>query len=391
MITHEQALEIIIHNATLTEREFVSLGNAYGRILAETVYSDLNMPPFDKSAVDGYACRREDMNEPLRILEVIMAGKLPQFEITPGMCSKIMTGAPVPKGADTVFMVEDSELKDEHTVVYTAHKTASNICRIGEDIEAGQKMIDTGTLLKPWHIGILATVGVKDVSVYKKIKVGIITTGDELLEPGQPLVEGKIRNSNAYQLLSSCAIVPSIPRYYGIVKDELNETTTQLNRAIEENDVVLLTGGVSMGDFDFVPLALEEAGMKILFDSIAMQPGRPLTYATNGTKHCFGLPGNPVSSMIQFELSVKPLIYKMMGHTFSVPLIPLKMGESITRKKTGRKSFYPVSLNDDKSVSAINYHGSAHINAFTNAYGIIAMEQGVATIEKGEIVYVRPL
>jgi molybdopterin molybdotransferase len=391
MITHEQALEILLNNASVTEKEHVPIQETYGRILAEVVFSDMNMPPFNKSAVDGFACRREDLHSQLRILEVIMAGKMPQYEITRGSCSKIMTGAPVPEGADTVFMVEDSELKDKNTVIFTAHKTASNICRIGEDIEAGQKMIDAGTLLKPWHIGILASVGVKDVSVYKKIKVGIITTGDELLEPGQPLVDGKIRNSNAYQLLSSCATVPSVPTYYGIVIDELSETTIILKLALSENDVVLLTGGVSLGDFDFVPKALEEAGMKILFDSIAMQPGRPLTYATNGYKHCFGLPGNPVSSMIQFELSVKPLIYKMMGHTFSVPLIPLEMGEKITRKKTGRKSFYPVSLNNDHTVTAVSYHGSAHINAFTDAYGIIAMEQGVATIEKGEIVYVRPL
>ncbi len=391
MITHEQALEILLQNTSVTEKELVPIQDANGRILAEAVYSDMNMPPFNKSAVDGYACRGEDIHEPLRILEVIMAGKMPQYEIIPGTCSKIMTGAPVPEGANTIFMVENSELKDKHIVVFTAQKTASNICVIGEDISAGQKMMDAGTLLKPWHIGILATIGMDFVPVYKKVRIGIITTGDELLEPGEPLVEGKIRNSNAYQLLSSCAEVPAEPTYYGIIKDELKETTIKLHHAISENDVVLLTGGVSMGDFDFVPKALEETGMKILFDSVAMQPGRPLTYATNGLKHCFGLPGNPVSSLIQFEISVKPLIYKLMGHQFHVPMIPLKMGETITRKKTSRKSFYPVYMNDDQTVSSIHYHGSAHINAFTNAYGIIAMEQGVATIEKGEIVYVRPL
>jgi len=390
MITHEEALEIILKNGCLNEKETVSLLDCNTRILAEDIFSDMNMPPFNKSAVDGYACKNEDLPGPLRILEVISAGNMPQYDVVTGTCSKIMTGAPVPNGADTVVMVEDTEEKD-NTVVFKKDKTRSNICLAGEDITKGQKVLHKGTLIRPWHVGTMATVGVTNVPVFRKVKIGIITTGDEILEPGQTLVEGKIRNSSAYQLMSACNALPTIPTYYGIVKDKLEDTVQTLIQTINENDIVLLTGGVSMGDFDFVPQAILNAGMKILFDSVAMQPGRPLTYATDGKKHCFGLPGNPVSSMIQFELSVKPLIYKLMGHPFFPTEIPLMMREEVTRRKTERKSFYPVSLNSDHTVSIVNYHGSAHINAFTNAYGIIAMNQGVDTIKKGETVYVRPL
>jgi molybdopterin molybdotransferase len=262
---------------------------------------------------------------------------------------------------------------------------------MGEDIQKGDIVLRSGITIKPWHMGVMATTGITDVNVYRKINVGIISTGDELQEPGEVLEEGKIFNSNAWQLIGSCFSANTHPIYYGIVEDNLKATTEIILNAISENDIVLLTGGVSMGDYDFVPQALKNAGFIIKFDSVAMQPGRPLTYATDGQKHCFGLPGNPVSVLVQFELSVKPLIYKLMGHDFAPSHIPLKMGKTITRKKTQRKSFYPVSLNHDHTVTAVSYHGSAHINAFSDAYGIIAMDEGVSEIREGEIVYVRPL
>ncbi len=391
MITHEEALNIILSNGKTVEKEQVELLQSVFRVTASDIVSDMHMPPFDKSAVDGFACHKQDLPGPLEVIETIPAGCLPTKKIFQGQCSKIMTGAKIPEGADTVVMIEDTEETNPGFIRFVKEKTSSNICLLGEDMKPGDLLIEKGSIIHPWHVGIMATTGITHVEVSRKIHIGIITTGDELQEPGEQLEEGKIRNSNAWQLMANCLAMHANPVYYGIVKDELEVTVNTLLKALENNDIVLLTGGVSMGDFDFVPQALENAGMNILFDSVAMQPGRPLTYATNGKKHCFGLPGNPVSSMIQFELSVKPLIYKLMGHDFAPPLIPLKMRENITRKKTQRKSFYPVSINADHTVSAVNYHGSAHINAFTNAYGIIAMEQGVATITKGEIVYVRPL
>lgn len=391
MITHDEALQIILSNVISVDKEFIDLENCLNRILASDIHSDINMPPFDKSAVDGYACRKEDIHQSLQVIETIAAGSLPQKTITKGCCSKIMTGAKVPSGADTILMIEDIEELHDQTIQFLKKTTSSNICLTGEDIKKNDLVIKQGTQIMACHMGIMATVGMTKIPVSRKIKIGIITTGDELQEPGEILQEGKIRNSNAWQLIGNCHAVNSIPSYYGIVKDELNITTQTIVKALDENDMVLVTGGVSMGDFDFVPMALKQAGFEILFDSIAMQPGRPLTYATNGKKHCFGLPGNPVSSLVQFELSVKPLIYKLMGHDFRPVYIPMKTDVSITRKKTGRKSFYPVELTEKYSVRPLGYHGSAHINAFTDAFGLIAMEQGVAEIEKGEIVYVRPL
>jgi molybdopterin molybdotransferase len=391
MITHEEALQIILNKATVVETEEVLLTDCLSRVLACDVFSPINMPPFNKSAVDGYACRKEDIQKPLIVLETIAAGNLPKLQIQAGTCSKIMTGAMVPKGADTVIMVEDIREIDSNTIEFTAEKTSSNICLKGEDMKVNDLVLQKGTLLKAWHVGILATVGLSTVNVFRKIALGIITTGDELQEPGEPLEEGKIRNSNAWQLMASCEAMMAHPKYYGIVKDELNETTSTIQKAIAENDVVLITGGVSMGDFDFVPRALIQAGFEILFDSVAMQPGRPLTYATDGKKHCFGLPGNPVSSFIQFELSVKPLIYELMGHKYEPFFVPLKAEKTIHRKKAQRTSYYPVTLTSKNTIIPIEYHGSAHINAFTNAFGIIAMKQGVLQIEEGDIVHVRQL
>ncbi len=391
MISQEEALDIVLKGQKENEIETVDLIISLNRILRQDIISDINMPPFNKSAVDGYACRKADLPGPLKVVDFIPAGVLPKKSVTSGNCSKIMTGAMIPEGADIVIMIEDVEEMPDHTILFKGSKLSSNICLFGEDMKQGDIVIQKGTLLKPWHLGIIASVGMVNVKVSKKIKIGIITTGNELTEPGEPLEEGKIRNSNAWQLLASCMSIHAEPSYYGIVFDELTATTMMLKNALKENDVVLLTGGVSMGDYDFVPQALKELGLNILFDSVAMQPGRPLTYATDGKKHCFGLPGNPVSTFVQFELTVKPLIYKLMGHNFQPVNVPMKMGRPLVRKNAARKSFYPVKITSDGEAFPIHYHGSAHINAFTDAFGLISMDSGLFGIDQGEIVYVRQL
>jgi molybdopterin molybdotransferase len=391
MISHEEALKIILNINSFKESETIELVESLNRILKKDIVSDMNMPPFNKSAVDGYACRREDLPGPLHVIETIPAGILPKLEISPGNCSKIMTGAKVPEGADVIIMVEETEILPDQSILYKGSKTSSNICLLGEDMKSGDLVIPSGTLLKPWHLGIMASVGKVKVLVSEKVKIGIITTGDELTEPGAPLEEGKIRNSNAWQLVASCLAISAEPVYYGIVMDDLTTLTMIMKNAIADNDIVLVTGGVSMGDFDFVPQSIQDAGLQIMFDSVAMQPGRPLTYATDGQKHCFGLPGNPVSSFVQFELSVKPLIYKLMGHDFQPVFVHMKMNRPLTRKNAARKSFYPVEITDNGEVTPILYHGSAHINAFANAFGLISLEMGVYGIDSGEMVYVRQI
>ena len=390
MITIEKAYQQVLEKAYLLETEKVDFINSVGRILAEDVSSDIEMPPFDKSSMDGYACRRADINNILEIIEVIPAGKTPEKEIGPNQCAKIMTGAPVPKGADFIAMVEFCEETDNKFVKILKVTQRNNISYKAEDVKAGQVVLKKGIQIKPQHIAVFASVGYTQVLVTKQPKIGIISTGDELVEPHLKPAISQIRNSNGYQLISQVKACGAIPSYMGIADDTPEDTFDKVSKALAENDIVLLTGGVSMGSFDFVPEVLKKAGIEILFDSIAVTPGKPTTFGTAGKKLCFGLPGNPVPSFIQFELLVKPLIYKLMGLVFQPLDIQMPMGIEYKRKKSDRKAYIPVFI-EDGEVFPVEYHGSAHIHALTFAQGIIYFPIGVDTLLKGETVHVRQL
>lgn len=392
MIDFEEAYNIVTGSAKTTlPVEKVELNDALNRILARDVRSDISMPPFDKSAVDGFACRRPDLPGPLKVLEVIPAGKIPEFKVTTGTCSRIMTGAPLPEGADTVIMVEDVEETGRDTILYKSEKIKNNICFYGEDIKASETVLNKGTLVKPQHIAVLATAGCVEPKVYRKVRVGIISTGDELVEPDIKPDPSQIRNSNASQLFAQIIRFGGIPDYVGIALDTPESTEEMIAQAFEKNDVVLLTGGVSMGDFDYVPEVMKKLGIEIKFDSIAVQPGRPTTFGVRGNRFIFGLPGNPVSSFVQFELLVKPLLYKLTGFQYKPLSIRLLMGKDFTRKKSVRLSWIPVRINDVGEVIPLEYHGSAHINALSFADGIIPVPRGIALIKKGELVNVRQI
>jgi len=392
MIQFEEALEVVLSHAGSLETETIDFTESLGRVLAQDVDSDMDMPPFDKSAMDGYACRRSDLGNELEVVEVIAAGQEPQFEIGPNQCSKIMTGAMMPKGADCVIMVEHTRETAKGLIEFTGNKTAENICYQGEDVKKGQLVLKAGSLIKPQHIAVLASVGCVSPTVYRKVKIGILSTGDELVEPDSNPDAGKIRNSNAWQLMAQAEAMHVDPQYFGIAPDEEKETLALINEAMETCDVILLTGGISMGDFDFVPAVLREAGFTFHFKSIAVQPGRPTLFGTSGNgKICFGLPGNPVSSFNQFELLVKPLLYKMMGHDYKPDILKLPLARDFQRKKSERLSFLPVFLLENGSISPVDYHGSAHINALTAAFGLMSIPIGVTEIKKGEFADVRPI
>lgn len=372
------------------DTEHVKLNDAPGRVLASDVFSDMDMPPFNKSAVDGYACRNDDLSGDLEVMEIIPAGKSPEKTISPGLCAKVMTGGVVPEGADTVIMVEDVEELGDNKIRFVKAKTNTNICYTGEDIHKNDKVLEKGTLIRPQEIAVLASVGMAEPMVYKKPVVGIISTGDELVEPDQNPEISQIRNSNSAQLMAQVKTCNAIPEYFGIAKDTEKSTREIITRALEISDVVLLTGGVSMGDFDYVPKVLNELGIEIHFKSIAVQPGRPTVFGTREGKYLFGLPGNPVSSFVQFELLVKPLIFQMMGNNFKSLTFGLPMGETYTRRKAKRKSFLPVAIKNGK-VWPVSYHGSAHIHSYIFADGIVAVEIGNTTLEKGTMVNVRQI
>lgn len=389
MITIEQAYEIVLQNVKSLNTEKVSFTDSLGRILAEDVKSDIEMPPFDKSAMDGYACRKEDLGNPLEIIEVIPAGKTPEKVIGKNQCANIMTGAPIPEGADTVVQVELTEV-DGNTVKVLEAPKKTNISYRAEDVKVGTKVLSKGIKIEASHIAIFAAVGYTDVLVYQKPKVGIISTGDELVEPQNKPAISQIRNSNGYQLIAQVKACGAEANYIGIAEDTPEDTFDKVSKALSENDIVLLTGGVSMGSFDFVPKVLEQAGVKIEFDAIAVKPGKPTTFGKANDKYCFGLPGNPVSSFMQFDLLVKPLIYHLMGQEYNPLDIRMPMGVEYKRRNADRRAYFPVVIKEGE-LFPVDYHGSAHIHALSSAHGIASIEIGKEEIKKGEMIHVRQI
>jgi molybdopterin molybdotransferase len=388
MLLFEQALEIVLDQDFKPGTERVSFQDALHRVLAENIFSDIDMPPFDKSAVDGYACRVGDMV--MTVIETIPSGYVPQKSVGPGHCSKIMTGAMMPDGADCVVMVEDTESAGEGKVYIKFVNTAKHICFKAEDVRKGEKVLEKGTLLKPAHIAILASVGAVNPLVAVLPRVAVISTGDELVEPGGYPEKSKIRNSNAFQLLAQIKEIPAEGIYCGIASDAPESLHEIISSAFCKSDVVILTGGVSMGEYDYVPAVMKELDVEILFKSIAIQPGRPTVFGKRGGQFIFGLPGNPVSSFVLFEIMVKPFLRKMMGNNDKPVLFKLPMGKKYIRKKTGRKSMLPVEIKEGK-VFPVEYHGSAHIHSYTKTQGVISIEIGATEIMEGEFIDVRPI
>ncbi len=393
MITLDKAIDIVLSNANaLNKFENVELWSSMGRVLATNVVSDMNMPPFNKTAVDGYACRMIDAKGELEVIEIIPAGSIPSKTVEKGQCSKIMTGAMIPKGADCVLMVEDTKEVSKDRIIFTGDKPRPNICILGEDMKTGDVAIRKGTTLSAQHIAIMAALGCTQPTVTVKPSVAVLVTGDELVEPNQVPTGGQIRNSNGHQLVGQILKANATPNYIGIVKDTEDATYDAIAKALKESDIIILTGGVSMGDYDYVPSVMKKLGIQILFDSIAIQPGKPTKFGVKDGKLIFGLPGNPVSSYMQFEILVKPAIQKLMGgepNSKSVVRLPLTNGYK--RKKVERLGLIPVLVNENNKVEAVEFHGSAHIFALAKAQGYIMIPLGESEIKEGELVDVRPL
>jgi molybdopterin molybdotransferase len=393
MVTLDFAIsKALEHTKATMPAENIPLWDSLGRVLAVDVLSDINMPPFNKSAVDGYACRKDDLEQTLRVIEVIAAGQMPQQEVKAGTCSKIMTGAPVPAGADCVIMVEEVEEVDINTIRYNGKSNKSNIAKFAEDVKTGDLVLHKGTIIEPQHIAILAAVGVNQVSVSKKPKVSILITGDELVEIDKKPVDSQIRNSNGHQLYAQVVRTGAVPNYGGIVDDTEEATRNAIANALAQSDMVVLTGGVSMGDFDFVPNVLKSLGVDIQFQTIAVQPGKPTLFGVKGKKFVFGLPGNPVSSLFQFDLLVRSALLNMMGASKPTKsIMRMTLASNFKRKRSQRLSLVPGIINDKGEVDFLDYHGSAHIFSMAQAQVMVIIPIGVDSINKGEQVDVRPL
>ena len=391
MITYEQALKIVKANSHLLGTEKVEMMKSINRVLREDVLSDMNMPPFDKSAMDGYACRREDIANELEVVETIQAGYEPKFKIGKNQCAKIMTGAAIPKGADCVIIVEEVDELSGNRIKYRKEKTSDNICYKAEDVVAGQKLLEAGTRITEKEIASLALTGCVEPLVSIKPKIGIITTGDEIVEPANIPQQSQIRNTNAYQLIAQCEGFGCNTSYYGIVKDTEEEISAAVIKAKQECDLILLTGGVSMGEFDLVPVVLKKTGFELLFEKVAVQPGKPTVFGKCKNTFVFGMPGNPVSSFIVFEFFAKEFLAGLMGLKNYSKTLSLEMAFDFKRKRNERLARIPVKINTEGKLEAIEYHGSAHISALAFADGIISVPIGVSEIKKGTVVDVRQI
>ena len=389
MIPIEEALRTVLNSARRLGSEHVDITLAINRILAEDAKSDMDMPPFNKSAMDGYACKRADLAHELEVIETIPAGYTSTKSIELSQCAKIMTGAAVPQGADCVVMVEFTENPTDSTVRFVGENTADNICQKGEDVKAGDVVLPKGMRIRPQHIAVLASVGCVQPVVYKRPRVGILATGDELVQPASMPGPSQIRNSNSFQLTAQVESMGAVAKNYGIAKDTDKAIDKMFKEAVEENDVVLVSGGVSMGDFDLVPGILRQNNINLLFEKVAIKPGKPTVFGLAENVYCFGLPGNPVSTFVLFEILVKPFLYKLMGYNYTPDTVKMPLGESFRRKKTERQTWIPVVVTDAGMLKPVSYHGSAHINALCIADGLISIGVGVAEIEEGTVVPVR--
>lgn len=388
MIPFNEAFRIALAAVQVLGDERVPLGDALGRILAQEVRADGPMPPYDKAMVDGYACRRADLVGALQVVETIAAGYAPLKTLSAGECAKIMTGAMLPQGADCVFMVEQSEPAGNGAVRFTGKDTGANIAPIGRDYREGELLIGPGTRIHPPELAVLAAVGCVQPRVHRQPRVAVLATGDELIEPGHMPDAWHIRNSNGPQVRAQVARLGIHADYLGIARDNEASVEEHLQQAAD-HDVLLISGGVSMGDFDLVPKGLRARGFEIKFDRVAVQPGKPTTFAVSDGRYCFGLPGNPVSSFVIFELLVRPFLFALMGHEHKPAQIRMPLGEAFTRKSGARESWVPVAIGEDGTVRRMPYQGSSHISALCGAHGIVAFPEAVTELPVGTAVHVR--
>jgi molybdopterin molybdotransferase len=389
MIPFEEACSRAMRHARFLGAEEVPLAEALGRVLAEDAASDIDMPPFDKAAMDGFACRRTDLGGALRVVEELPAGTWPTRAIGEGECARIMTGAPVPEGADCVVMRERTREAPPGRVAVEGIGGEANICARGEDVRAGEVVLRAGTIVTPAAIGMLASIGRVRPRVARRPRVAVLTTGSEIVEPGEAPERAQIRNSNGPQLCAQAASAGALPTYFGALCDDKAVIAAALDRARRECDLVLLSGGVSVGDYDFVPEILRELGFDLEFHGVAMQPGKPTAFATDGAVACFGLPGNPVATFAVFELMVRPFIAGLMGLDFAPPIAVARLAGGIARRNAERRLTVPVRFLEPGRVAPLDYHGSAHLASIARAEGLVAVPVGVREIPAGEVVHVR--
>jgi molybdopterin molybdotransferase len=396
MISVEEAIHRILEQIPRLGKERLHILQSMGRVLGEDIMAPRNIPPWDNSAMDGYAVRWQDIHEAspqkaveLKVLADLPAGRIFKGEVGPGEAIRIMTGAPLPRGADTVVQVEDTEKSGAAVRILACPGKGENIRLAGEDLQAGERVVEEGTVLRPPHIGLLASMQRSIVSVYQVPRVAILSTGDELLEIDEPWEEGKIINSNSYSLASQVVECGGLPLQLGIAKDKPEALSAKIQQGLIA-DILVTSGGVSVGDYDLVKEMLKELG-KINFWKVAMRPGQPLAFGIVFGKPLFGLPGNPVSSMVSFEQFVRPPILKMAGHrNLFRPVLRAVLQEDI-EKKAGLTHFIRCRLIQEEGriyARVTGEQGSGILSSMVKAQGLIVLPRDKTLACAGEEVKV---
>jgi molybdopterin molybdotransferase len=378
MLSVDQALNQILADAKcLVDTQNIRLGEANGRVLAQAITAQLSMPPFDQSAMDGYAFKLSELphSKTLPIKQRIPAGQAPGKHI-PGSAARIFTGAPIPAGADCVVIQEDTQTNGEN--VNLGGNTASwqNIRKQGEEVKQGEPVIEAGIRLDPPLVGICATHGLAQLNVYQRLRVGVMSTGNELLEPGMPLEPGKIYNSSRYLLQGLVEELGFEFVDVGIVGDGFEDTKQAITRATEKCDVLITTGGVSVGEEDYVKNAIDELGAINVW-KLAIKPGKPLAFGHAHNTPVFGLPGNPVSSLVTFLILARPYLLIAQGRRYSGEQ-KLTAAAGFEQKSSNRQTYLRVRLQDNQ-LYLFNNQSSARLSSagWADGLAIQAIDQPV--------------
>ena len=402
MISVEEALDRVLSYVRTLDGEEKPIMDCLGQVLDEDVCSPIDVPPLDNSAMDGYAVRAADtagatQSSPvyLDVIGEVRAGAIAQREVVSGTAYRIMTGAPLPPGADSIVRFEDTNehmQSGQHLArigVFCQVPPGHDVRRAGEDIARGQLVLSRGTTIRPQEVGVLASLGKAKARVIRRPVVAVLATGDELVEVEQPLPEGKIYNSNSFSIAAQVVRYGGIPKSLGVTPDRIDSIVAKVKEALDA-DMLITSGGVSLGDYDLVKDVLAEQG-EISFWTVRMKPGKPLAFgAIQGVPH-LGLPGNPVSSMVTFELFARPAILKMMGKTnLSKPWVWAVLEDS-AENTDGRRVFARamVRKEDDRYLARLTGpQGSGILTSLTRANGLAIVPEDVERLNAGDAVRV---